>query len=162
MTPAMQTQLQRIAALAHYGRDSAAVAAFDQLPDSTVDNDVRECVFAPLCGAVDYHKALAWIEQMPSALSSQPRWVYWRARSVRLRPVARPLRLFMSSWRDSGLLRIPGRRPAAPWLRVERKASLDDKTMQSTLAAQPVSSVRGRFLIPTWTTTRVWSGLLHC
>src|SRR6266702_4465382 len=83
MTPAMQVQLQRIAALgAAYGRDPASVAAFDQLPDSSVDNDVREWRVRAALWAGDYPKALAWIQEMPSSLSSQPRWVYWRARSV--------------------------------------------------------------------------------
>ena len=30
----------------------------------------------------DYGKALSWIERMPAALATQPRWRYWRARAV--------------------------------------------------------------------------------
>src|SRR5262249_20262239 len=40
MTPAMQARLHRTAAIGTaVGRDSAAIAAFDQLPDSSIDND---------------------------------------------------------------------------------------------------------------------------
>jgi soluble lytic murein transglycosylase len=147
VTPVMQTQLQRIAALgAAYGRDSAAVAAFDQLPDSTVDNDVREWRVRAALWAGDYQKALAWIEEMPSALSSQPRWVYWRARSVAATSgseAAAPLYEQLAGLRDFyGYL-------AADRLHrsyvLNAKASLDDKTMQSTLAAQP-SLIRARAL----------------
>jgi len=147
MTPGMQTQLQRIAALgAAYGRDSAAVAAFDQLPDSTVDNDVREWRVRAALWAGDYQKALAWIEEMPSALSSQPRWVYWRARSVAATSgseAAAPLYEQLAGLRDFyGYL-------AADRLHrsyvLNAKASLDDKTMQSTLAGQP-GFIRARAL----------------
>jgi soluble lytic murein transglycosylase len=139
MTPAMQVQLQRIAALgAAYGRDPAAVAAFDQLPDSAVDNDVREWRVRAALWAGDYAKALAWIEEMPSTLSSQPRWVYWRARAVAATSgseAAAPIYGQLAGLRDFyGYL-------AADRLHrdyvLNAKASLDDKTMQSALAAQP-------------------------
>ena len=139
MTPAMQVQLQRIAALgAAYGRDPAAVAAFDQLPDSAVDSDVREWRVRAALWAGDYAKAFAWIEEMPSTLSSQPRWVYWRARAVAATSgseAAAPIYAQLAGLRDFyGYLAAD---------RIHRdyvlnaKASLDDKTMQSALAAQP-------------------------
>jgi soluble lytic murein transglycosylase len=147
MTPAMQVQLQRIAALgAAYGRDPAAVAAFDQLPDTSVDNDVREWRVRAALWAGDYGKALAWIEQMPAALSSQPRWVYWRARAVAATSgseAAAPIYAQLAGLRDFyGYL-------AADHLHrgyvLNAKASLDDKTLQSTLAAQP-GLIRARAL----------------
>jgi soluble lytic murein transglycosylase len=147
MTPAMQVQLQRIAALgAAYGRDPAAVAAFDQLPDSAVDNDVREWRVRAALWAGDYAKALAWIEEMPSTLSSQPRWVYWRARAVAATSgseAAAPIYAQLAGLRDFyGYLAAD---------RIHRdyvlnaKASFDDKTMQSALAAQP-GLIRARAL----------------
>jgi len=72
MTPAMQARLQRTAAMgAAYGRDSAAIAAFDVLPDSSVDNDVREWRVRAALWAGDYQKALAWINEMPATLLIQ-------------------------------------------------------------------------------------------
>jgi soluble lytic murein transglycosylase len=147
MTPAMQVQLQRIAALgAAYGRDPAAVAAFDQLPDSAVDSDVREWRVRAALWAGDYAKALAWIEEMPPTLSSQPRWVYWRARAVAATSgseAAAPIYAQLAGLRDFyGYLAAD---------RIHRdyvlnaKASLDDKTMQSALAAQP-GLIRARAL----------------
>ncbi|HEV7446484.1 MAG TPA: transglycosylase SLT domain-containing protein, partial [Steroidobacteraceae bacterium] len=147
MTPAMQVQLQRIAALgAAYGRDPAAVAAFDQLPDSAVDSDVREWRVRAALWAGDYAKALAWIEEMPPTLSSQPRWVYWRARAVAATSgseAAAPIYAQLAGLRDFyGYLAAD---------RIHRdyvlnaKASLDDKTIQSALAAQP-GLIRARAL----------------
>ncbi len=83
MTPALRARLQRMAALGSaYSRDPAAIAAFNELPVDAIDGDVQEWrVRAALWGG-DYSKALAWIEQMPSSLASQPRWRYWRARAV--------------------------------------------------------------------------------
>jgi len=139
MTPAMQAQLQRIAALgAAYGRDPAAVAAFEQLPDSSVDNDVREWRVRAALWAGDYAKALAWIEEMPSTLSSQPRWAYWRARATEATSgseAAAPMYAQLAGLRDFyGYL-------AADRIHhgyvLNAKASLDDKKVQSALAAEP-------------------------
>jgi soluble lytic murein transglycosylase len=147
ITPAMQVQLQRTAALgAAYGRDPAAVAAFDQLPDSSVDNDVREWRVRAALWAGDYGKALAWIGEMPAALSSQPRWVYWRARAVAATSgseAAAPIYAELAGLRDFyGYLAAD---------RIHRgyvlnaKASLDDKAMQSALAGQ-LGLIRARAL----------------
>lgn len=147
MTPAMQARLQRTAALgAAYGRDSAALAAFDVLPDSSVDNDVREWRVRAALWAGDYRKALAWIDAMPSTLSSQPRWRYWRARAVAATSgseAAAPLYADLAGLRDFyGYL-------AADRIHhgyvLNAKASLDDETMQSALAAQP-GLIRARAL----------------
>jgi soluble lytic murein transglycosylase len=139
MTPAMQVQLQRIAALgAAYGRDSAAVAAFDQLPDSSVDNDVREWRVRAALWAGDYGKALSWLEEMPSTLSSQPRWVYWRARAVEATSgseAAAPIYAQLAGLRDFYGYLAADRIHRSYVLNA--KASLDDKKIQSALAAQP-------------------------
>ena len=139
MTPAMQARLQRTAAMgAAYGRDPAAIAAFDQLPDSSVDNDVREWRVRAALWAGDYQKALAWIDEMPPTLSSQPRWRYWRARSVAATSgseAAAPLYADLAGLRDFyGYL-------AADRIHHEyvlnAKASLDDEALQKAMAAQP-------------------------
>jgi soluble lytic murein transglycosylase len=139
MTPALQARLQRTAAMgAAYGRDSAAIAAFDVLPDSSVDNDVREWRVRAALWAGDYQKALAWINEMPATLSSQPRWRYWRARSVGATSgseAAAPLYAELAGLRDFyGYL-------AADRIHhgyvLNAKASFDDETLQSAIAAQP-------------------------
>ena len=139
MTPAMQARLQRTAAMgAAYGRDSAAIAAFDVLPDSSIDNDVREWRVRAALWAGDYQKALAWIDEMPATLSSQPRWRYWRARSVAATSgseAAAPLYADLAGLRDFyGYL-------AADRIHhgyvLNAKASFDDETLQSAIAAQP-------------------------
>src|SRR6185437_6019723 len=83
MTPALRAKLQRMAALgAAYGRDPGAIAAFEQLPAEAVDGDVQEWRVRAALWAGDYAKARSWIEEMPSSLASQPRWRYWRARTL--------------------------------------------------------------------------------
>jgi peptidoglycan lytic transglycosylase len=139
MTPAMQARLQRTAAMgAAYGRDSAAVAAFDALPESSVDNDVREWRVRAALWAGDYRKALSWIDSMPSTLLSQPRWRYWRARAVQALSgddAAAPLYAQLAGLRDFyGYLAAD---------RIHRtyvlnaKSSLDDELEQKALASQP-------------------------
>lgn len=147
MTPAMQVRLQRIAALgAAYGRDSAALAAFDQLPDSSVDNDVREWRVRAAVWAGDYPKALAWINDMPATLSSQPRWRYWRARAVAATSgseAAAPLYADLAGLRDFYGYLAADRIHRSYVLNA--KASLDDEKVQVALAAQP-GLIRARAL----------------
>jgi soluble lytic murein transglycosylase len=123
---------------AAYGRDSAAIAAFDVLPDSSVDNDVREWRVRAALWAGDYQKALAWINEMPATLLSQPRWRYWRARSVEATSgseEAAPMYADLAGLRDFyGYL-------AADRIHhgyvLNAKASFDDEPLQSAMAAQP-------------------------
>lgn len=83
MTPALRVKLQRMAALgAAYGRDPGALAAFSQLPGDAVDTDVQEWRVRAALWAGDYARALKWIEEMPTSLATQPRWRYWRARTI--------------------------------------------------------------------------------
>jgi soluble lytic murein transglycosylase len=139
MTPTLQARLQRTAALgAAYGRDSGAVAAFDQLPEISVDNDVREWRVRAALWAGDYKKALTWIEQMPPNLSSMPRWKYWRARATeatagkenaaRLYAEVAPLRDFYGY--------LAADRIHSPYA-LNANASVDDEAVQRSLAAQP-------------------------
>jgi len=139
MTPTMQAILQRIAAMgAAYGRDSAAIAAFDLLPESSVDNDVREWRVRAALWAGDYQKALAWIGTMPPTQATQPRWRYWRARSVAATQgseAAAPLYAELADLRDFyGYL-------AADQIHrgydLNAKASFDDETLQKAMASQP-------------------------
>jgi len=139
MTPTMQAKLQRTAAMgAAYGRDSAAIATFDLLPESSVDNDVREWRVRAALWAGDYQKALTWIDTMPPTQLSMPRWRYWRARSVAAtqgNEAATPLYAELAELRDFyGYL-------AADRIRhgyvLNAKASFNDETLQKAMAAQP-------------------------
>jgi soluble lytic murein transglycosylase len=83
LTLAVESQLKRSAALgAAYNHDARAVAIFDDLPPEAVDGQVQEWRVRSALWTRDHARALAWIEQMPPALSSQPRWRYWHARMV--------------------------------------------------------------------------------
>jgi soluble lytic murein transglycosylase len=139
MTPVTQAKLQRIAAMgAAYGRDSAAIAAFDLLPESSVDNDVREWRVRAALWAGDYQKALAWIDTMPPTQLSQPRWRYWRARSIAATQgseAAAPLYAELAELRDFyGYL-------AADRIHhgyvLNAKASFNDESLQKAMSAQP-------------------------
>jgi soluble lytic murein transglycosylase len=139
MTPAVRIKLQRMAALgAAYGRDPAALAAFDRLPEDAVDGDVREWRVRAALWAGDYGKALSWIEEMPASLASQPRWRYWRARAVEATAnfqAAAPLFAEIAGLRDFyGYL-------AADRLhkdyRLNARPSADVESEQKALAANP-------------------------
>ncbi len=83
MTPVLQDRLRRVAALgAAYARQPGAVAAFSQLSSDAIDTPVEEWRVRAALWAGDYGQALEWIEQMPASLATQPRWRYWRARTV--------------------------------------------------------------------------------
>ncbi len=83
MTSALQTRLLRALALgASYDHDPGALAAFDRIPKDAVDNLVEEWRVRAALWNGDFVKALGWIERMPAALATQPRWRYWRARAV--------------------------------------------------------------------------------
>jgi soluble lytic murein transglycosylase len=83
LAPALQDRLKRAAALgAAYNRDARATAAFDELSPAAVDAQVQEWRVRAALWKGDFARALAWMEQMPPALSAQPRWRYWRARAV--------------------------------------------------------------------------------
>ncbi len=83
MTPALRTRLQRSAALgAAYSRTPGAVAAFAELPEDPSDTQVQEWRVRSALWAGDYAKAAGWIDRMSPTLSVQPRWRYWRARTL--------------------------------------------------------------------------------
>jgi soluble lytic murein transglycosylase len=83
ITPALRTRLQRAAALgAAYSRAPASVAAFVDLPTDAADTQVQEWRVRAALWAADFSTALGWINELPAALATQPRWRYWRARAV--------------------------------------------------------------------------------
>ena len=83
MTPALQSRLQRAAALgAAYDHNPQAMSAFEAVPADAVDNAVEEWRVRAALWNGDYGKALGWIERLPAALATQPRWRYWHARAV--------------------------------------------------------------------------------
>jgi soluble lytic murein transglycosylase len=83
LTPELKDRLRRAAALgAAYDRDPRAIAAFDELPPAAADAQVQEWRARAALWNGDFARALAWIEQMPPALATQPRWRYWHARAI--------------------------------------------------------------------------------
>ncbi len=83
LTQELKDRLRRAAALgAAYDRDPRAMAAFDDLPPSAADAQVQEWRVRAALWNGDFSRALAWIEQMPPSLATQPRWRYWHARAI--------------------------------------------------------------------------------
>ena len=140
MVPALRNRLQRATALAAaYSRASTAVAAFDALPPADPnDVPVQEWRVRSALWGGDFAKALQWISAMPSALSVQPRWRYWRARAIAATSgpaAAAPLFAEIAGLRDYyGYLAAD---------RLEQKYNLnihpsrDDAESQAALAAEP-------------------------
>ena len=83
LAPALSDRLERSAALgAAYGREPRALDAFDALAPAAIDGQVQEWRVRAALWNGRYAQALAWMEQMPPSLSTQPRWRYWHARAV--------------------------------------------------------------------------------
>jgi soluble lytic murein transglycosylase len=138
MTPALQSRLQRSAALgAAYGRAPNAIAAFSDLAADPNDAAVQEWRVRSALWAGDLAKALKWIDEMPLTLSSQPRWRYWRARAVAATSAAAAEPLYAQ---------IAGMRDYYGYLAADRlnqrynlaiRLSPDDAESQAALAADP-------------------------
>ncbi len=83
IAPALQMRLRRAAALgAAYDHDPAAVPEFALLSGDALDEPAHEWRVRAALWEGNFSQALAWIEQMPTALAAQPRWRYWHARAL--------------------------------------------------------------------------------
>jgi soluble lytic murein transglycosylase len=145
---ALQDRLRRSAALgAAYGRDPRAMAAFDALaPAAAADVPVQEWRVRTALWTGEYARALAWLEQMPPSLSTQPRWRYWRARALAAakgKDAAAPLFSEISGLRDYyGYLAAD--RLGQPYNLNARPTQIDEAA-QATLGRQP-GIIRARAL----------------
>lgn len=147
VTAAIRARLERLAALgAAYDRDSAAVAAFDRLPEEAIDGDVQEWRVRAALWAGDFAKARKWIEQMPSGLAMQPRWRYWRARTMEATgdsAAAAPLLAELAGMRDFYGYLAADRLHKSYTLNA--RPSADVESAQNALAATP-GVIRARAL----------------
>jgi len=139
MSPGLRGRLERDVALgAAYDRHPDALAALADVPGDTSDDEVWQWRARAALWAADYRQALTWIEQMPAALASQPRWRYWHARAVAATQgdaAAAPLYAEIAGLRDYyGYLAAD--RLHQPYS-LNAQPSLDDQTAQAILAAQP-------------------------
>ena len=139
MTPALQSRLQRAAALgAAYDHDPRAIAAFDHLQIDASDTQAQEWRARAALWSGDYTRSRTWIELMPTSLAAQPRWRYWHARSVQATAnsaAASPLYAKIADLRDYyGYL-------AADRLHrdyhLNARPSPDDMSMQNAMASEP-------------------------
>jgi soluble lytic murein transglycosylase len=147
ITPALALHLRRSAALAAaYARDPLAIPLFEAFVSEADDTGVQEWRVRAALWAGNYPKARAWIEQMPPALATQPRWRYWRARAVERTDgadAAAPLYAQAASLRDLyGYL-------AADHLhqpyQLNARELPDEMAIQNAMAAEP-GMVRAREL----------------
>jgi soluble lytic murein transglycosylase len=139
MTPALQSRLQRAAALgAAYGRAPIAVAAFSALSADATDGPVQEWRVRSALWAGDFAKALEWIAEMPAGMATQPRWRYWHARAVAATSgpaAAVPLYAEIAGLRDYyGYLAADRLNQS---YNINIHLSPDDAESQATLAAEP-------------------------
>lgn len=139
MTAALRGRLRRSAALsAAYDRSPRALAAFDELGPEELDSLAQEWRVRAALWNGDYAKANTWIEQMPSSLSRQPRWRYWRARAVAAisgEAQAAPLFAEIANLRDYyGYLAAD--RLHQPY-HLNEHATQDDAAAQTALAGDP-------------------------
>jgi soluble lytic murein transglycosylase len=139
LTPALQATLARAAAMgAALGRYAGAVAAFEAVPPEAVDDAVREWRVRAALWSGRYDQALAWIEQMPPALATLPRWRYWRARALGAtagEAAAAPLYAQLAALRDYyGYLAADRIHDT---YKLNDRPSIDDAEVQHELASEP-------------------------
>lgn len=152
-TPDLRERLERNAALgAAYDRSPQALLALESVPDAAASDDVWQWRVRAALWAGRFDRALDWIQRMPPALASQPRWRYWRARAVEAREgmtEAAGLYASLAAERDYyGYLASD---------RVHRDYSLnaratpDDRQLQSALETKPgLARARALFECNLW------------
>ena len=139
LTPALRNRLMRSVALGSaYSRLPEAVAAFSILTDDPNDVAVQEWRVRAALWVGDFAKASAWLERMPQTLATQPRWRYWRARTLGATAGTRAA--------EPGYAELAGMRDYYGYLAADRlkqpynlniRPSADDENLQASLAAQP-------------------------
>lgn len=137
-TPQLRAHLKRSAALgAAYDRDPRALALFEELPPEALDAPVYEWRARAALYRGDFALALSFIEEMPADLAGQPRWRYWKARSVEASDAAAaaPLYASLAELRDYyGYLAAD--RAHLPY-KLNAHAVPDDPEAQRALASEP-------------------------
>lgn len=81
--PATVGDMRREVALnLSWSRRPETVGVFRQVPETALDERAHEWRVRAALWAGDWALASTWIAQMPPSLLEQPRWRYWRARSL--------------------------------------------------------------------------------
>ncbi|MEQ1440383.1 transglycosylase SLT domain-containing protein [Fontimonas sp. SYSU GA230001] len=76
-------ELQRLTALGlAWDRRPEALDWFRRLPQTAVDAEVHEWRVRAALWSGDAEQASAWLHELPAATGAEPRWTYWRARSL--------------------------------------------------------------------------------
>jgi soluble lytic murein transglycosylase len=84
-TPEQYAELVRWVALGlSWDRQAAATEWFEALPESFADERVQEWRVRAALWQQRYDLASMWLHAMPPAMAAEPRWAYWRARSLEL------------------------------------------------------------------------------
>ena len=150
LKPAPATAQGLIVAVAlslSWSRDPAALALFKQAGDSgaAIDERAHEWRLRSAIWAGDWAQVLAWTAQLPPALAAQPRWRYWKARSLEsLRRPTEAGALYAALAREFdtyGLL--AAWRLGQAWTPPSRKVAVVDGEARAALEALP-SFVRAR------------------
>jgi len=76
-------QLQRSVALGlSYDHAPAAAVALQAVPEAARDDAVREWGVRIALWSGSWPQALSWLDQFPAPIAAEPRWRYWRARTL--------------------------------------------------------------------------------
>lgn len=140
-------ELQRRTALGlAWDRRAEAIDWFRRLPETAVDAEVLEWRVRSALWSGDDELASMWLHGLPAAMSEEPRWTYWRARSLeRLGRQQQAAQLFAVLAQDNGYHSLLAswrlRQPYRPQVR----AFVDDAAAQDRLLQQP-GIVRAREL----------------
>lgn len=83
--PERYAELQRWVALGlAWDREPAATTWFESLPESYADDRVQEWRVRAALWNRQYDLASMWLHRMPATMAAEPRWAYWRGRSLEM------------------------------------------------------------------------------
>lgn len=140
-------ELQRRTALGlAWDRRAEAIDWFRRLPDAAVDTEVQEWRVRAALWNGDAELASMWLHALPASMSEEPRWTYWRARSLeRLGRRQQSTQLFKALAQDNGYHSLLAawrlRQPYQPKV----STFVDDPAVQARLL-QRIGIVRAREL----------------
>ncbi len=137
--PQQDAELQRATALGlAWDRRAAAVDAFARLPESVADASVHEWRVRAALWNRRFDLAALWLHSLPPALAAEPRWAYWRARSLeQLGRADQARQIFESLAQDNGYYSLLSAWRLNRGYRPRSRPFTEDLAAQSRLLERP-------------------------
>lgn len=132
-------ELQRWVALGlSWDRKPEAIAAFRALPESAADARVHEWRVRSALWNRELELASQWLHQLPADMAAEPRWTYWRARTLEVLGRNRQSRpIYQTLAQEHGYYALLAAWRLGQPHRAESRSLPADPAMQSMLLQRP-------------------------